>query len=102
LSEAYTTHIKAASTASSAPTEHKVGLTHFDFHQAVRASGHESIARELRRLPGIQDGIDDCGFCTVDVGLNQTVTRQKGVFRTNCLDWLVFRSLHCLCMLITT
>lgn len=102
LSETYTAHIKAAGTASSAPTENKVGLTHFDFHQAVRAAGHESVARELKRLPGVQNGIDDFGFCTVDVGANEVVTQQKGVFRTNCLDWLVSRPLHCLCMLIAT
>lgn len=92
LSEAYAANIKAASNVSSAPAEHKVGLTHFDFHQVARAVGHENITRELRRLPGVHQGIDEFGFCSVDVASNQTVTKQKGVFRTNCLDWLVFWS----------
>lgn len=87
LSEAYAQHIRAANNASNAPTENKVGITHFDFHNAVRLGGHDSIQRELRRLPGVRDGIEDFGFCTVDSSLNEVVTKQKGVFRTNCLDW---------------
>lgn len=87
LSEAYAQHIRAANNASSAPTENKVGITHFDFHNAVRLGGHDSVQRDLRRLAGVRDGIEDYGFCTVDSSLNEVVTKQKGVFRTNCLDW---------------
>ena len=29
-----------------------IGITHYDFHQAVRISGHESVMRDLRYAPG--------------------------------------------------
>lgn len=28
-----------------------VGITHFDFHNAVRIGGHESVFREIRHVP---------------------------------------------------
>lgn len=86
LSDAYAAHIRAAAAATESPTLGKVGITHYDFHASVRAGGHDSV-REIRRLPGIKNAIDDYGYTTVDHSLNEVVMRQKGVFRTNCLDW---------------
>ncbi|KAF8307217.1 DNase I-like protein [Clavulina sp. PMI_390] len=65
-----------------------IGITNFDFHAAVRQYGHDAIPRELRRQPGITNGVDDFGYCTVDTGMGDVVMKQKGVFRTNCLDCL--------------
>ena len=28
-----------------------IGITHYDFHQAVRVSGHDSVLRDLRCAP---------------------------------------------------
>jgi hypothetical protein len=28
-----------------------IGITHYDFHQAVRVSGHDSVLRDLRCVP---------------------------------------------------
>lgn len=65
-----------------------IGITHYDFHQVVRVSGHESILRDLRRLGSVADNIDRFGFTMCDAGTDEIITEQKGVFRTNCLDCL--------------
>jgi hypothetical protein len=44
LSMAYNRHLQAAKGAFG----NDVGITHFDFHNATKATGHESIPRELR------------------------------------------------------
>ena len=36
------------------------------------------------------DNIDRFGFTMCDAGTDEIITEQKGVFRTNCLDWYVF------------
>ncbi|KAI0040646.1 DNase I-like protein [Auriscalpium vulgare] len=65
-----------------------VGITHFDFHHAVRVSGHDSVVRDLRRLDGVGDNTDRFGFTMCDASTDEVITEQKGVFRTNCLDCL--------------
>ncbi|KAH7930711.1 DNase I-like protein [Leucogyrophana mollusca] len=65
-----------------------LGVTHYDFHNAVRIGGHDSIVRDLRRLESISDNMDRYGFTMCDTSSDVVVTEQKGVFRTNCLDCL--------------
>ncbi|TFK28875.1 phosphatidylinositol phosphate phosphatase [Coprinopsis marcescibilis] len=65
-----------------------LGITHFDFHNAVRLGGHDSVIRELRRVESILDHVDRFGFTMCDTDSDDIVTDQKGVFRTNCLDCL--------------
>lgn len=43
----------------------------------------------LRRLESVSDAIDQFGFTMADASNDEIVTEQKGVFRTNCLDWCV-------------
>ncbi|CAA7259620.1 unnamed protein product [Cyclocybe aegerita] len=66
----------------------ELGITHFDFHNAVRIGGHESVVRELKRMETIVDHVDKFGFTMCDATTDELVTDQKGVFRTNCLDCL--------------
>lgn len=40
-----------------------------------------------RRLESITDHVDRFGFAMCDATSDEIVTDQKGVFRTNCLDW---------------
>ena len=40
-----------------------------------------------RRLESVVDNIDRFGFAMADANSNEIITEQKGVFRTNCLDW---------------
>lgn len=39
------------------------------------------------RIENIKDNIDRFGFTMCEAGNDQIITEQKGVFRTNCLDW---------------
>lgn len=40
-----------------------------------------------RRFDNITDNVDRFGFTMCDTNSDEIVTEQKGVFRTNCLDW---------------
>ncbi len=37
----------------------------------------------------VADNIEKFGFTMADANTNEIITEQKGVFRTNCLDWYV-------------
>ncbi|KAF8969491.1 inositol polyphosphate phosphatase [Flammula alnicola] len=84
LTNAYARHLQIARAALG----DELGITHFDFHNAVRIGGHESVIRELKRMETIVDHVDKFGFTMCDAASDEIVTDQKGVFRTNCLDCL--------------
>ncbi|GBE79963.1 Inositol-1,4,5-trisphosphate 5-phosphatase 1 [Sparassis crispa] len=65
-----------------------IGITHFDFHSAVKIGGHESVFREIRRLDLLRENMDKFGFTMVDSSSDEIITDQKGIFRANCLDCL--------------
>ncbi|KAI9574632.1 phosphatidylinositol phosphate phosphatase [Boletus coccyginus] len=65
-----------------------LSITHYDFHNAVRIAGHDSIVRELGHLEDITDHMDRFGFTLTDASTDERITEQHGVFRTNCLDCL--------------
>lgn len=49
-----------------------------------------------RRLETVVDNLDKFGFAMADANTNDIITEQKGVFRTNCLDWcVVYRTWLC-------
>ena len=100
LSVAYAQHIEATQKFLG----ESIGLSHFDFHNAVRIGGHESISYEfmyvnkpfkkviywsasIRRLEHIQDNIDKFGLTIYDTAFEDILSEQTGVFRVNCLDW---------------
>lgn len=103
LTNAYAHHLQIARAALG----DELGITHFDFHNAVRLGGHESVIRDLksafhllhqsmltdlpygvfRRMESISDHVDKFGFSMCDARSDEIVTDQKGIFRTNCLDW---------------
>ncbi|KAG5728501.1 Inositol-1,4,5-trisphosphate 5-phosphatase 1 [Termitomyces sp. T112] len=84
LTTAYGRHLQIARGA----TEDDLSITHFDFHSVVKTGGHDSVIRDLKRLDTIVDHIDRFGFTMCNAGLDEIITDQKGVFRTNCLDCL--------------
>ncbi|TFK55545.1 DNase I-like protein [Heliocybe sulcata] len=84
LTAAYARHMQIAHAVFGSDA----GITHFDFHNAVRTGGHDSIVRDLRRLESISDNMDRFGFTMCDSATDEIITEQKGVFRTNCLDCL--------------
>ncbi|KIK93453.1 hypothetical protein PAXRUDRAFT_145071 [Paxillus rubicundulus Ve08.2h10] len=65
-----------------------LGITHYDFHNAVRIGGHDNIVRELGRQEAITEHMDRFGFTLADTSTAEAITEQRGVFRTNCLDCL--------------
>lgn len=100
LTNTYARHLQIARAALG----DELGITHFDFHNSVRIGGHESVIRELRlatssftcrvayklayrRMESVNDHVDKFGFTMCDAESDEIVTDQKGVFRTNCLDW---------------
>jgi hypothetical protein len=87
LTNAYSHHLQTA--RSSGLGADLVGMTHFDFHNAVRVGGHDSIQEVIKRKGGVRDAIERFEFTIVDNTRDELITEQKGVFRTNCLDWCV-------------
>lgn len=104
LTGAYDRHLQIAQGAIG----EEVSITHYDFHDAVRLGGHDNVIRELRyrrldiletltsmttgtysHLTSIVNHVDRFGFSMCDIVSDDAVTEQKGVFRTNCLDWRV-------------
>jgi hypothetical protein len=49
--------------------------------------GHDAVPVTLRSLDGVQNGLNNYGFTSVDSSSYTLITPQVGVFRTNCLDW---------------
>lgn len=66
----------------------RIGLTNFDFHTVTRLnSGIDGMKRELRRLEAVQLKLHTFGYTLVGPS-GALLRRQRGVFRTNCLDCL--------------
>ncbi|KAH7887567.1 SacI homology domain-containing protein [Phlebopus sp. FC_14] len=70
LTAAYAKHVRLASGIWG----NQLGITHYDFHNAVRIA--------------INDNIDRFGFTLSDASSCEVITEQHGAFRTNCLDCL--------------
>jgi hypothetical protein len=88
LSTSYNDHLKAYS--RSKPPPPLVAITNFDFHGAVRVGGAESVRTGIRALPAVRDAVEGFGWTLVDAassGKAHVIEEQRGVFRTNCLDW---------------
>lgn len=45
-----------------------------------------------RRTTSVSDNMDRFGFTMCDATSDEIITLQKGVFRTNCLDWYGFHT----------
>ncbi|XP_006460370.1 hypothetical protein AGABI2DRAFT_150338 [Agaricus bisporus var. bisporus H97] len=84
LTNSYARHLQTAKSALG----DDLGITHFDFHNAVRIGGHEDVIGNLPRIESISDNIDRFGYSMCDASTDEIITEQKGVFRTNCLDCL--------------
>lgn len=110
LSQAYREHVRTANAqlgmhadvdlvsdeASSSRNDlsPEIGYTEFDFHsKAKMAGGIESVRDLVRRDPSLGGRIDSFGYCLAAAGgekasVETLLSRQEGVFRTNCLDTL--------------
>lgn len=64
----------------------ELSYTEFDFHHETKQSGGFSGATKI--LPALYDSLEQFGWFSYDTQQQETVTRQDGVFRVNCLDCL--------------
>lgn len=68
-----------------------VEMTNFDFHHRAKGvAGLEGVRSQLANERAVRRKIEDFGFSLFSVdakGQKTMVTKQQGVFRTNCLDW---------------
>ncbi|KAL4214955.1 DNase I-like protein [Rhizopus microsporus] len=65
--------------------EDKVRMINFDLHAECRGGNYDNVAYLMNDLGSI---IDEYGYFLMDTEDNQIVCKQKGVFRTNCMDCL--------------
>ena len=96
LSVAYSEHLSDLKNtldripASAKASSGTLSLTPYDFHAAVKVSGHDAVRYDLaNRLSEVADSTERYGWTAIDAGSGQIVERQEGVFRVNCLDWYV-------------
>ncbi|SNX84307.1 related to phosphatidylinositol phosphate phosphatase [Melanopsichium pennsylvanicum] len=67
----------------------RIGLTNFDFHTVSRNTGGiDGVRSELRYLGPVQLKRKAFGYTLIENANGQLLRRQKGTFRTNCLDCL--------------
>lgn len=65
----------------------EMSFTEFDFHaETKQLSG--GFAGATKILPYLHDSLEQFGWLSYDIEQGDIVTRQDGVFRTNCLDCL--------------
>lgn len=70
-------------------SDHKdeMAFSEFDFHHETKQlSG--GFAGATKILPMLYDSLENFGWLVYDTAQGETITRQDGVFRTNCLDCL--------------
>lgn len=64
----------------------ELSYTEFDFHHETKQSGGFSGATKI--LPSLYDSLEQFGWFSYDIDHGETITKQDGVFRVNCLDCL--------------
>lgn len=97
LSSAYSDHVKQLKGTLDQSTSAgekdllngaSLSLTPYDFHAAIRIGGHESVKYDFQnKLHEVIHSAEDFGWTAVDTSSGQIIEQQRGVFRTNCLDW---------------
>ncbi|KIM68900.1 hypothetical protein SCLCIDRAFT_104475 [Scleroderma citrinum Foug A] len=84
LTAAYASHLNRARNI----WDDELRITHYDFHYAVKMAGHDSIMKDIERHKSISDCMERFGYTLADALTGELITKQGGVFRTNCLDCL--------------
>lgn len=99
LSAAYSDHLDALKrTLKEMPPSEKAEVhasergtldyTPYDFHAAVRVHGNDCVRVDLgTRITEMVHSTERFGWTVVDATTGEVIEKQRGVFRTNCLDW---------------
>lgn len=61
-----------------------VRMNNFDFHTICKSGSYENVSLLIH---DIQDRLESFCFFLLDMETNSPIFYQKGVFRTNCVDW---------------
>ncbi|KAI9287437.1 SacI homology domain-containing protein [Umbelopsis sp. AD052] len=80
LSNAYDTAVQNLPTPPGA-----VVMTDFDLHNECKGGSYENVSKLMQR---IQSDFSEYGVFVMDSNDNRIGSKQRGVFRTNCLDCL--------------
>lgn len=80
LSNAYETAVRNSSTPPGS-----VVMTNFDLHNECKGGNYENVSILMQR---IQRDFTEYGLFLMDSNDNRINSKQRGVFRTNCLDCL--------------
>ncbi|CAI5760382.1 unnamed protein product [Candida verbasci] len=64
----------------------EIDYTDFDFHYETKIAG--GFAGATKILPQLKDSLQQFGYFSYDLRTDETITRQDGIFRVNCLDCL--------------
>jgi hypothetical protein len=80
LSNAYETAVRNSSTPPGS-----VVMTNFDLHNECKGGNYENVSILMQR---IQRDFTEYGLFIMDSNDNRINSKQRGVFRTNCLDCL--------------
>src|SRR5579862_4654371 len=64
--------------------ENRVRMKNFDFHTICKSGSYENV---ILLIHDIQDRLEFFCFFLIDMETNLPIFYQKGVFRTNCVDW---------------
>ena len=91
LTSSYLSHLNAAATANESIASN-TSLTSFDFHARTRVVGLEAMQDQLMHEPPVHDALSTFGYALITIDptsqkQGHLITKQDGVFRTNCLDW---------------
>lgn len=64
--------------------DNSVRMNNFDFHTICKSGSYENVSSLIH---DIQDRLESFCFFLMDMETNSPIFYQKGVFRTNCVDW---------------
>lgn len=82
LSKRYREHLRKSEKLT---LNKDVFLTEFNFH---RETAQEGFLAVKKIIPILRDSILDSGYFSYDVKNKEVLSKQQGIFRTNCLDCL--------------
>lgn len=64
--------------------DNRVPMKDFDFNTICRNGSYENVSL---LITDIKDQLEAFCFFLLDIETNTPIFKQKGVFRTNCVDW---------------
>jgi|SRR5581483_4588668 len=64
--------------------ENRLRMINFDFNAICKGGNYDNVSLLIDQ---IQDRLESFDFFLLDMEMDTPINYQKGVFRTNCVDW---------------